>query len=213
VATLGPDGGWPEVALVAHFDAVADAVAAGGLAFVAVDMPIGLSAAAPRECDIAARRLLGPRRASVFPTPVRATLSAAGYAEALAASRAACGRGLSRQSYNLLGKIAEVEGAVRRIGQDRVSETHPELAFAALAGAPMAEPKRTAAGLAARWRALTAAFGDPGERPGRRLRGAAVDDVLDACALAWSARRQLAGEGERVGGADDGTGLRMEVCW
>ena len=213
VATLGPGEDCPRVALVARFADVADAIAQRELSFVAIDMPIGLSPAAPRECDIAARRLLGPRRSSVFPTPVRATLGAASYADALARSRAACGRGLSRQSYNLLAKIAEVESAVRVISQDRVSETHPELAFAAIAGAPMAEPKRTAAGLAARWAALGAVFTGVEAVAGQRLRPAAADDVVDACALAWSARRQFAGQGQRVGHGDDGTGLRMEVCW
>jgi hypothetical protein len=47
-----------------------------GAATVAVDIPIGLPDAGPRVCDVAARRLLGPRRSSVFPAPVRAALDA-----------------------------------------------------------------------------------------------------------------------------------------
>jgi predicted RNase H-like nuclease len=42
-------------------------------------------------------------------------------------------------------------------------------------------------------------------------RGAQPDDVLDALALAWTARRYRGGSCLRVGGELDATGLRMEV--
>jgi predicted RNase H-like nuclease len=55
----------PDALLLAYPDAAA----------VALDMPIGLTCAGPRECDIAARRLLGwPRSSSVFPAPIRDAL-------------------------------------------------------------------------------------------------------------------------------------------
>ncbi|MBW3631957.1 MAG: DUF429 domain-containing protein [Chloroflexi bacterium] len=44
-------------------DACQEAMAIG------VDIPIGLSESEPRQCDIAARKVLGPRRSSVFPAP------------------------------------------------------------------------------------------------------------------------------------------------
>ena len=43
----------------------------GRLVAAAIDIPIGLPARVPRPCDREARRLLGPRRSSVFPAPVR----------------------------------------------------------------------------------------------------------------------------------------------
>jgi len=46
---------------------------------ICVDIPIGLSNGPPRECDIAARKMLGARRSSVFPAPVRAVLGESGY--------------------------------------------------------------------------------------------------------------------------------------
>src|SRR5713226_131348 len=54
---------------------------------VAIDVPIGLTDSGPRACDVAARKMLGGKRASsVFPAPVRAALAATTYAEACARS-------------------------------------------------------------------------------------------------------------------------------
>ena len=68
-------------------------------------------------------------------------------------------------------------------------EAHPELSFAQLAGAPLAVRKSTWAGAEARRALLAEAgitlagdLGLPGEQAG-------VDDVLDAAAAAWTARR------------------------
>lgn len=202
--------GWLQVTGVRGLGAVIDDVAAGRLAALAVDMPIGLPDAGPRACDLAARRRLGPRRASVFPTPVRAALGAPTYAEALARSRAADGRGLSRQAFNLLAKIAELDAVVRPELQDRVVEAHPEMAFARLAGRPCLDPKRTAAGRVERLALLHRA--GLGDLSSLRLPGAAPDDVLDAAALTLTAARVRDGVAERLGdGARDPTGLRMEV--
>src|ERR1700683_520300 len=56
------------------------------LAFPGIDIPIGLLNG-PRTCDKAARKLLGPRRSSVFPAPCRASLWANNHAEASAVNR------------------------------------------------------------------------------------------------------------------------------
>lgn len=201
------------VEVVASFDPVAERVRRRQVALVAVDMPMGLAERDRRRCDIEARRLLGPRRGSVFPTPVRAVLDCGTYQEALSVSRAVCGRGLSKQAWYLVPKIRELDRVVRDLPPDVVLEVHPELAFAALADGPMAEPKRTAAGRAARLAALAPVVADLESVAGRRLPGSAPDDVLDACALAWSARRLALGGGHRVGHEIDGTGLPMTVAW
>ena len=41
---------------------------------IAIDIPIGLPEAGAREADLEARRLLGSRRNSVFPAPIRPVL-------------------------------------------------------------------------------------------------------------------------------------------
>jgi predicted RNase H-like nuclease len=203
-------GGRLVVEVVGRLDGAIGDVASGRLAALAVDMPMGLPDDGPRACDVAARRRLGPRRSSVFPTPVRATLDAPTYAEALARSRAASGRGLSRQAFNLLAKIAELDAVVRPELQDRVVEAHPEMAFARLAGGPCVHPKRSAAGRAERLALLHRA--GLGDLSALRLPGAAPDDVLDAVALTLTAARVRDGTAERLGdGACDARGLRMEV--
>jgi predicted RNase H-like nuclease len=169
-------------------------------------MPIGLPDNAPRACDVAARRLLGPRRSSVFPAPVRDVLLAVDYPNALVRSRAACGRGLSIQTWNLVPRILQVDAAMTPALQDRVRETHPELCFARLGAGPLTHPKRRAAGRAER----IALVGTPPSTP----RGAATDDVLDAIALAHGAAGFARGAGRSVGDeAVDRRGLRMEIWW
>ena len=89
----------------------------------------------------------------------------------------------------------------------------PEWSLTVLAGAPMSHPKSKAAGVAERTAALGAAFGHEAlaahlrSRPPRTR----VDDVLDAFAGAWTARRLARGCAVRIGGEVDARGLRMEV--
>ncbi len=189
-------------------------VAARPLAMIAVDMPIGLPRVGPRACDRAARRVVGPRRSSVFPAPVRAVLDAVDYPDALRRSRAVSGQGLSKQAWFLVPKIAEVDAVVRRDGQERIAEAHPESAFATIAG-DFLPPKRTAEGRARRRALVRAALGDlEGLLDTPPPAGAAVDDVLDAAVLVWTARRLLAGAAVVLGGdPPDEAGLRMEIAY
>jgi predicted RNase H-like nuclease len=160
---------------------------------VAVDMPIGLpDQPGPRACDRAARRLLGPRRSSVFPAPSRAHLAAASFGDV---------GGLSIQAWNLVPKVREVDAA----WEPRVREVGPEVSFAAMAGAPMAHPKRTAAGRDERLAAL-------GRAEAPRVPGARPDDVLDALACAWTAARIAAGTAvAHTDGSVDGLGRPMTL--
>ncbi|MEU8003846.1 DUF429 domain-containing protein [Catellatospora sp. NPDC049111] len=171
---------------------VLQADADGTTQVVAIDIPIGLPDRGVRVADELARQAAGPRGASVFPTPTREALLAEDHATANALHREAGAKGISQQAYGLRAKIFDVDGWVR--GQRRrVVEVHPELSFAAMAGTPLAESKTTWAG-AERRRALLAAEGVlPVGDLGAAGRKAGVDDVLDAAAAAWSARRVLAG--------------------
>lgn len=166
---------------------------------VAIDMPIGL-AEGDRACDKAARRLLGPRKSSVFAPPSREAINARAWSPPL---------GISIQCYHLLPRIRELDAWITPGRQRRVREAHPELAFALLAGRPMRHPKRTLAGRRERMRALRAVDLAPDAPPPP---GAAWDDLLDACALRWSADRMARGEALVLGGGKDARGLRMEIC-
>jgi predicted RNase H-like nuclease len=194
---------------------VVSALESARVAAVAVDIPIGLAADGPRDCDREARRLLGPRRSSVFPAPVRPVLDATSYADACAISREHCGKGVSKQLYNILGKIREVDGVATPQLQAHLFEACPELSFAVMSGGtPMRHNKRTAEGRAERVAALVTALGDVAplvDFVDAPPKGASRDDVFDAFALAWTARRALTRSCIRLGGQTDETGLRMEV--
>jgi len=203
-----------DVSVVADLDSVVADLASGRMVAAAIDIPIGLSARAPRACDVEARRLIGPRRSSVFPAPVRSVLDATSYGEACAISRATCGKAISKQLFNIVPKIRDVDLLQSPRLQAQLFEMHPELSFTVLAGAPMRSTKRTPEGRAERVAALRTAFGD-----GPRLAelaeappaGAKRDDVLDAMVGTWTARRSVAGAHLRVGGELDERGLRMEM--
>jgi predicted RNase H-like nuclease len=175
-------------------------------AALAVDVPIGLLDAGrtgDRACDKAARRLLGfPRRASVFPPPLRVRLGATERPPEM-----------GHQSFGILPKVREVDARMTPALQGRCVEAHPELAFTLLTGRPMRHAKRTAEGKAGRRRALARVPGHPFARLPELPRGAAMDDLLDARVLAWTAGRVARGESLRVPEDPpvDSRGLRMEI--
>ena len=160
-----------EISVLPSLEPVVAELTSGRMACAAIDIPIGLAGREPRTCDVAARRVLGPRRSSIFPAPVRAVLEAASYAEACVLSRRACGKGISKQLYNIVDKIRTVDALQSPRLQDQLFEMGPELSFAELTGRPMPANKRTAEGRAAREEALASA-----DAFGESVRG-----ILDAC--------------------------------
>lgn len=213
LATVPVDGRAREgfdVTVLTSLEPVVAALMSGRMVCAAIDIPIGLAPREPRACDLAARRLLGPRRSSVFPAPARGVLGACSYEDACARSRRACGKGISRQLYNILDQIRAVDALQSPRLQRQLFEMSPELSFATLTEAPMPDNKRTPAGRAAREEALRSAFGDQGALEASPA-GAKRDDVLDALVGAWTARRLAAGQQRQLGGEKDERGLRMEI--
>jgi predicted RNase H-like nuclease len=206
----GPD---VSVAVLGDLEPVVAALASGRMVAAGIDIPIGLTASGPRSCDLEARRLLGPRRSSVFPAPAREVLRAWSYEEACAISRRVNGRAISKQLYNILPKICEVDRLLSAPSSRprHLFEMCPELSFATITGHPMPHNKRTPEGRAERMEALRLPFGDVTSLVERPPTGAAPDDVFDALAGAWTARRYAAGTCLRLGGEVDEKGLRMEV--
>jgi predicted RNase H-like nuclease len=187
--------GWVGICLndaevTAYFAAhIADVVrAAGPLETVAVDIPIGLANRGRRQADVLARKELRGRSSTLFITPVRDSLAAADYATANQINRELADEGISRQAFALAPKVLQVDGWVGSAGV-RVAEVHPELSFAELAGEPLRSPKKTWSGAVRRRELLAAAGIDVPADLGAAGRMAAVDDVLDAAAAAWTARR------------------------
>jgi predicted RNase H-like nuclease len=185
---------------------------------MAIDVPIGLADRGARPCDVAARLCLGPgRRSSVFPAPLRSVLSADSYEEACRRRAAVDGVRLSRQAFGFLGKVREVDGLMGRTPalQSRVRECHPEVSFRAWAGRPLRYGKKTRSGRSERAALIDA------EWPGDRARLAALlprgtfqlDDLHDAFAALWTARRIRDGAARMLPAAPerDGCGLAMEI--
>ena len=188
---------------------------------VGVDIPMGLlDQAVPggRECDKAARALLGqPRGSSVFSPPARGTLKAKAFMEALRLNRGTSsnGPGIAIQAYGILPKIREVDELITRRLQARVVEVHPEMCFYEMnRKRPVVEPKKTTAGRKLRIRLLEGAWRRKlSEFIESRPRGVGRDDIIDAMAACWTAERVLRKKEIRLPGerTRDSRGLRMEI--
>jgi predicted RNase H-like nuclease len=164
---------------------------------VCIDVPIGLVEGGDplRECDRLAREVLGSRSASVFTPPVREATRKQRYATAKKTNRRKTGQGLSKQAFHVSDGIAAVDELLQEVPESRdvLVEAHPEVCFRAFAGEPLAHSKRVAAGYAERMRTLAEYDRDAPpvvQEAAEATAGneVAVDDVVDAVALAYTAR-------------------------
>jgi predicted RNase H-like nuclease/GNAT superfamily N-acetyltransferase len=211
VVTL-PVEGEATVEVTDRFARVAARQATGEVGAVGVDIPIGLADDGPRRCDEEARQVLGPRRSSVFPAPVRSVLGARTYEQALARSRSTRGVGLSRQTWHLVPRIKELDRLLDPTRQGRIFECHPEAAFAGLHGVPMSHAKKSRPGREERLAVLRPLVPGIEGLVARPPKGAAPDDVLDAAVVAVTARALLGGKVRRLGDRrHDARGLVQEI--
>lgn len=214
------------------FEALWSYACQSNLVVVAVDMPVGLPSEGYRAADRVAKKDLESagegtrgRTPSVFDAPPPFTLDIEDYAKANALSKSRAERGLMAQAYALRHKIKEV----RRLqpcdfydsAAPRAAEVHPEVSFKWLARRPMAFAKSCQAGTTERLKALEGAFPDIVERavltsipltpePDEPRPG--LDDVLDAAAAAWTARRLAMRRAEPLGGRrTDDEGYPMTI--
>ena len=184
---------------------------------VAVDIPIGLSDAGERLVDPIARKLLrAPRSSSVFPVPIRSVVQETDYRTACQKHWAVDGRALSKQAFAILPKIREVDGLLGACPglQARVREIHPEVCFAFWNnGGAMKHRKSDPLGRAERERLIDGMW--QGQR--RRILDGLFgdyesDDVNDALAALWTAKRIISGTAKVLGPQTvDRRGLRMEM--
>lgn len=228
----GCRGGWIVVLLDTRLRRVQGAVwasfaalyeaCAGKAASMIVDMPIGLADSGRRACETMARRRLGPRRAaSVFSSPRRPMLHFLRYEEANAWGKAAGadeGGGLSRQAWNILPRIQEIDAVITPEDQSWLGEGHPEIAFSRLnGGAPCRHSKKTDQGRRERLALLRRAgfpdgHGFLAQMKAHYRAAVQLDDILDACVLALTAEARLSGRALRLTNeARDARGLVMEI--
>lgn len=221
----GCRGGWLAVSIAANREVSARLFANAEALFAdhtcavtTIDIPIGLPATGPRQCDIEARRILGARRSSVFPAPVRSVLDFNSYHAACEASLRACGKKLSQQAFAILPKIREVDNILRsrRTAVSIVREVHPEVCFAYWnERKPMKRPKSSGFGFVERFRLVDQQFPGAAESIRREcsVSDVADDDILDALAALWTAMRLASNTAVRVGPAEayDEHGLSMTM--
>ncbi|MGH3232128.1 MAG: DUF429 domain-containing protein [Streptosporangiaceae bacterium] len=177
-----------------------------GASVVGIDMPLGLLESGWREADRAARGLLGPRRSSVFAIPPRAVWAQASYQAANQRCRELTGQGFSIQAWGLRAKLLEAD-RYRLTCVHPLYEVHPELAFCAMAGAPLVHSKHTAAGRDLRRELLSQAGIVVPWVP-----RAPVTDTLDAAAVAWSAWRIATGQAVVIPGRPQRDGQGREIA-
>jgi predicted RNase H-like nuclease len=185
------------------------------LAFLGIDIPIGLLDGS-RACDKEARKLLGqPRGTSVFAAPCRAALTGKNHAEASAINRERTGRGLSQQAFHIGSKIKQVDDAMTPDIQQWAFEVHLEICFWALnEDRPMQHNKKTEQGRNDRLNLLTPIFPNIQQHLMNRPSRVGKDDLLDAAAAAWTALRRHKGEARRVCEPErDEKGLMVSICY
>jgi len=205
--------------LCADATALIAAVPAPG--FLAIDIPIGLPESGSRAADRLARRVLGGRRgSSVFPAPLRPMLVATNYREACDIRAAREGKRMSIQAWGILAKIRDVDHVLAADPglQERIHEVHPEVCFRFMGEQRSPQfSKKTAAGRGERLALLEPLFGPApvAALAEKSLLAGQPDDILDAFAALWTARRIASGTARCLPAHPelDSAGLRMEIVY
>ena len=164
---------------------------------VLVDIPIGLDInlkKGGRIVDKLARKELLTNKSSIFNAPSRLVLEATNYEEANKINKNK-GMGLSKQSWNLVKKIKEVDDFIRNSNKTIIFESHPEIIFQVMKSDKVSTKKKNDEGIIER-RNLLEKNGFNKVFLERNLSAKdsfyKKDDFIDACSLFWSANRAIA---------------------
>jgi predicted RNase H-like nuclease len=164
---------------------------------VLVDIPIGLDIdlkKGGRIVDKLARKELLTNKSSIFNAPSRLVLEAKNYEEANKINKNK-GMGLSKQSWNLVKKIKEVDEFIRNSNKTIIFESHPEIIFQVMKKDKVSTKKKNDEGIIER-RNLLEKNGFNKVFLERNLSAKdsfyKKDDFIDACSLFWSANRAIA---------------------
>ena len=188
-------------------------------AIIAVDVPIGLpevTRPGGRTCDRLARRLLGPRGASVFSPMGRVCLQTNNREKANQLSIERGGIGIGVQSWGLAKKLLEIDRLMTPATQRIVREVHPEVSFCEMNGGELLiQRKKTPDGERQRVSALKRGGFPKSFLSSLRNLRSGRDDFLDACAALWTAERIYRGTAKRIPSAGepehDERGLDMAI--
>lgn len=165
--------------------------------FSLIDIPIGLKTGGSGErlSDLEARKILKTRKSSIFPIPCREAVYAENYKEACDINKKLTGKSISKQAWNIIPKIREVDTFLieNEIFRDRVKETAPEICFQAFTGLPVRYSKKDNKGFLERKEVLKSVFPFTEEiveiaLSRYRRKELSKDDILDALVLAITAK-------------------------
>lgn len=160
---------------------------------IIIDMPVGLDKnikQGGRLVDKEARKKLLKRKSSIFNAPIRDVLKAKNYDEANNISKSK-GLGISKQSWNLVSKINELDQILQIKIRPQIYESHPELCFQTMNNGELKFSKKERLGIKERKNILIKngfdrKFIDNNLKKNKNFQ---PDDFLDACALSWTAKR------------------------
>ena len=183
-----------------------------------IDMPVGLDKkifTGGRIVDKLARKKLIKRKSSIFNAPSRLTLKAKNYQEANKINKKQ-GLGLSKQSWNLIPKIKELEILMQQDNRPLIFESHPEISFQEMNNKELNYSKKERLGIEERKKILES-NGFEIEFLNKHLReknrNFKHDDFLDACAISWSALRVSKNKNKNIPekGVKDEKGILMQM--
>ena len=164
---------------------------------VLVDIPIGLDIdlkKGGRIVDKLARKELLTNKSSIFNAPSRLVLKAKNYEEANKINKNK-GMGLSKQSWNLVKKIKEVDEFIKNSNKTIIFESHPEIIFQVMKKDKVSTKKKNDEGIIERRNLLEKnGFNKVFLEKNLLAKDSFYkkDDFIDACSLFWSANRAMA---------------------
>ncbi|MDQ1253410.1 MAG: hypothetical protein QG646_2577 [Euryarchaeota archaeon] len=164
---------------------------------ILIDIPIGLKAGGSGErlSDFGARRILKTRKSSIYPVPCREAVYEESYEKACKVNLELTGKSISKQAWNIIPKIREVDSYLieNEVFREKVKEVAPEICFQEFAGFSMESSKKSLSGSLERIKTLrtvcqfTDAIVEAAFSKYRR-KEVAKDDILDALAAAITAK-------------------------
>tara|TARA_Y100000768_G_scaffold345045_1_gene291722 strand:+ start:53 stop:751 length:699 start_codon:yes stop_codon:yes gene_type:complete len=185
---------------------------------VLVDIPIGLDIdlkKGGRIVDKLARKELLTNKSSIFNAPSRLVLDAKNYEEANKINKSK-GMGLSKQSWNLVKKIKEVDEYIRNSNKTIIFESHPEIIFQIMKRDKVSSKKKNKEGIIERKNLLVKSGFDKvflERNLSAKDNFYKQDDFIDACSLFWSANRAIANSEVKIPNDTvlDSEGIIMQI--
>lgn len=227
----GCRGGW----LAFHFDGkswsgnlfegINELYSTSDSKLILIDIPIGLRTyeSSERLCDLEARKILKKRKSSIFPAPSRPVIHCNEYRAASRKNKEATGRALSKQTFNIIPKIREVDNFIRsehyNPRKKRIREVHPEVCFWGLNGcSEMEYNKKSALGICERMGVLNDYMKDVNKifdntRSRYKKYQVADDDIIDALVCAVTALFNESLSTFPASPEKDTNGIPMEIVY